>query len=125
MTEKRKYVRYECKILAKFDFYEGDPNKIDIDNTVPHKGTGYILDLSSGGLLLATNDRVGIDMPIKINFFIKDKGYDKLGKIIRTGLIKDNPSDVAKEFAGYTNKGDLYIAMKFDHTVDIIPENIE
>ena len=50
---------------------------------------------------------------------------NKIGKIVRTGLIKDNPSEVAKEFAGYTNKGDLYIAMEFDHTIDLIPENID
>jgi hypothetical protein len=36
------------------------------------------------------------------------------GRIVRTGLLKNNPTEVAQKFAEFASKGDNYIAVEFD-----------
>lgn len=114
MTEKRKYPRFPCNIKADFDYYEGNPEEIDIETTVPLKGKGTILDISKGGLFLISNSRVGVCLPIVVRFTTKKNKYQLKGTIIRTGLVKNNPSEIAQKFASLDAKGDSYIAVEFD-----------
>jgi hypothetical protein len=122
MAEKRKYQRYACKLKAKYDYYEGNPDDMDIATITPIKGDGYILDISQGGLFIITNERVAIGMPIRINFKTKKEDHSIMGKIIRTGLLKNNPSEVALKFARFSAKGDAYIAIEFDETIPEISD---
>ncbi len=114
MNEKRRYQRLPCAIKADFEYYDGDPDSIDIETMVPIKGKGIILDISRGGVFLVTNARVGVAVPIRVIFSTKKKSLDIRGTIIRTGLIKNNPSEIVKKYASRDVKGDSYIAMEFD-----------
>jgi len=122
MTEKRKFNRYSCNIKTRFEFYEGDPDTIDVDISVPNKGKGIILDISQGGLFIVTNERVSINMPLRIICKIKNSKFNRLGKIVRTGLLEQNPSEVAKKFSRFSAKGDSYIAVEFDLPLDNLSE---
>ncbi|MCX7679619.1 MAG: PilZ domain-containing protein [Spirochaetes bacterium] len=118
MNEKRKYQRFPCNIKADFDYYEGNPEEIDINMTIPIKGKGTILDISKGGLFLVSNSRVGVAMPIIVKFSTKKNKYELKGTIVRTGLIKNNPSELAQKFASLDTKGDSYIAVEFDELLE-------
>ena len=120
MTEKRKYPRFACKIRADFDFYSGDPDKIDRATSVPEKGTGVILDLSLGGMFLASNNRVGINCPVTVSFSTKKGDLKVNGRVNRTGQLQNNPSEVARAFAKFADSGDYYIAVEFDTLLDNI-----
>ncbi|MCP4135741.1 MAG: PilZ domain-containing protein [bacterium] len=122
MSEKRKFHRYSCKIKSEFDYYEGNPDEIDLDISVPQKGTGLILDISCGGLFLVTDEKVSINMPIRIRFKTKKEPFNILGKIVRTGLLKNNPSEIAQRFAHFSVKGDSYIAIEFDEAIASLSE---
>ena len=114
MSEKRQYQRLSCNIKADFEYYDGDPDTIDIESMVAIKGKGIILDISRGGLFLVTNARVGVAVPVRVLFSTKNKSLDIRGTIIRTGLVKNNPSEIVKKYASREVKGDSYIAMEFD-----------
>ncbi len=122
MSEKRKYPRYPCKLKGDFEYYEGDPNEIDSEDAIPIKGKGFILDISKGGLFIVSNSRVGINQPIKIKFSKGNKDYNPTGAIVRTGLLKNNPSEVAKKFAKQKVKGDSYIAVEFNEPLEELSE---
>jgi hypothetical protein len=119
MNEKRKFQRYACNIPVKFSYYEGNPDELDLESAAAIKGKGVIMDISKSGTFIVSNSRVSIDMPINLVFSLDNKKNIK-GNIVRTGLIQNNPSEVAQRYAGKKVKGDAYIAVKFD----ILLENI-
>jgi hypothetical protein len=118
MDEKRRYQRFPCTLKMDFEYYEGDPDEIDTETTVPIKGKGVILDISIGGVFFVTNSRVGINVPIDLKFSTKRQSYNIRGMVIRTGLLKNNPSEVAMRFANTKAKGDSYIAVEFNTLID-------
>lgn len=120
MEDSRKYPRYSCKIPVSFEYHEGDPDTIDLEKDIPEKGKGTIMDWSRGGVLIVTKSRVSVGMPIKLNFKVKRKKNKLFGIIVRTGLIMNNPSEVAKRIKNEKVKGDAYIGIKFDELIDDI-----
>jgi len=120
MNEKRKFQRYPCNLKVDFDYYEGNPDEIDTETTIPIKGKGTILDISMGGVFLVTNSRVGVSLPIRVKFTTKKRPIDIKGLIIRTGLVKNNPSEIVKKYASMDVKGDSYIAVEFDSLLETI-----
>jgi len=122
MSEKRKHPRHACKIKLNFEYYEGNPDDFDINISVPKKARGFILDISQGGLFIVTNERVPINMPIRTIFATKKKKFNLMGNIVRTGLLQNNPSEVAQKFAKFSAKGDSYIAVEFDESIPEISD---
>ncbi|MBN2401784.1 MAG: PilZ domain-containing protein [Spirochaetes bacterium] len=120
MNEKREFPRYSCKFPVKFKFYEGNPDEIEIASSSPVKGKGTIIDISKGGTFLVSNSRVNINIPIILTFSSGGKKNNLSGIIVRTGLLKNNPSEVAQRYAGQKVKGDAYIAVKFDTPMENI-----
>ncbi len=118
MNEKRRYPRYSCKIKTDFDFYEGNPDDIDTNITVPEKGSGYIIDISSGGVFIVSDSRVAAGHPICVYFKTRENNYSVMGRIIRTGMLENNPSEVAQRFAVHQAKGETYIAVQFDEPLE-------
>ncbi len=123
MTEKRKFTRYQCFVTIDFDYYEGDPDNIDIATTPPIKGSGHMLDISRGGAFIVSNTRVAVNMPVKLRFASKKKKYEVLSSIVRTGLLKNNPSEVAQKYAAVKVREDAYIALKFNSPLEDISES--
>ena len=123
MTEKRKYPRYSCKIKVKFEYFTGDPENPSPTNSKGSKGKGTILDLSRGGSFVVSNERVNIGIPIKVKFSTSKNTHYVEGKIVRTGLLKNNPSEVARRFANNSAKGDSYIAIEFNESIDELNED--
>ncbi len=121
MDEKRQYPRYTCKIPVSFGFYEGNPDELNIESETPVKGKGIIMDISKSGAYIITNSRVNINMPIKLNFSSKGNKNSINGIIVRTGMIQNNPSEIAQRYAGQKIKGDAYIAVKFNLLLENIP----
>lgn len=113
-NDKRKYTRYSCSIKTSFEFYEGDPDNIDMETQVSKKGKGIIIDISCGGVFLISNSRVSPGLPIIMHFILNKEKKTASGKIVRTGLLKNNPSEIAQKFAKFISKGDNYIAVQFD-----------
>lgn len=113
-NDKRKYTRYSCSIKANFEFFEGDPDKFDTEMYISERGKGLIIDISCGGIFLVSNSRVSPGLPIIIKFKLNKDKKTLNGRIIRTGLLKNNPSDVARKFSIFASKGDNYIAVEFD-----------
>lgn len=120
MTEKRKFPRYTCKIKASYEYYEGNPEEIDTSITIAQKGGGFILDISCGGIFIVTNDRIPVGIPIKISFSTKHNSYNLTGHIVRTGLFKHNPSEIAQKYEQFSSKGDSYLAVEFDAPLETI-----
>ena len=118
MDEKRKFARYRVQIKSKFEYYEGNPEKIDTEISVPHKGKGLILDISQGGAFLISDEKVSPGMPVIIQFSNKNKSYNKDGVIVRTGLLKSNPSEIAKKFEKFSKKNKSYIAIEFNSLIE-------
>jgi hypothetical protein len=121
MNEKRKFQRQTCKIPVNFGFYEGNPDEPDIESRTPVKGKGVIMDISKGGAYIVSNSRVNINMPI--NFTLSGKKVKNAikGIIVRTGIIQNNPSEIAQRYAREKVKGDAYIAVQFDNLLDQLP----
>lgn len=120
MSEKRKFKRYKCKIPVKFNYYEGTPNEVDIQSSTPIKGKGYILDISKGGVFIVSNSRVNVEIPIQLKFKKDKKHYSTEGIIVRTGFLKDNPSEIATRLSNVRAKGNTYIAIKFNIAIEDI-----
>lgn len=118
MIEKRQHKRYKCNIKVDFEYYENDseninPEKAPVENS-PKAGKGRILDISLGGTFLVSNSRLTINMPVKLHFKIKKQVFDYDGIVIRTGLLKNNPSEIAQKFSAVNVKEDAYLAIKFN-----------
>jgi hypothetical protein len=124
MVEKRKYERYQCKIKTRFNYYEGNPDEVDFDITVPSKGRGLICDISLGGIFIITKERVAVGMPAHVLFKIKKNKYSAHAHIVRTGLLKNNPSEAAKIFSKFYPFGDSYIVMEFKEPIQLSPDEL-
>ncbi|MFH0975127.1 MAG: PilZ domain-containing protein [Spirochaetota bacterium] len=122
MNDNRKFPRYECKIPVKFAFFIGNPDEVNVESSESVKGKGVILDMSKGGLFLVSNSRVNIDMPIYLNYSLKGQKNTISGTIVRTGLMKNNPSEIVRKYEGRKAKGDAYLAVKFDSPIEYVPE---
>ncbi len=118
MKDKRQYKRYKCKISVRFSHYQGNPEDIDKENTVPIKGKGWIMDWSRGGVFIVTKSRINMNMPINLRFKLSRKKININGTIVRTGMIENNPSESAQRLQGIKVKGDAYVAVKFDNLID-------
>lgn len=117
-SDKRKFTRYACSVKTKFDYYVGNPDEIDINVSVPKKGKGVIIDISCGGVFIASDSRVPAGMPVVLFFTLDKKKMSVHGRIARTGLLQNNPSEVAKKFSMFSSKGDSYIAVEFNNPID-------
>ena len=118
MPDKRKYTRYACSIKTKFEYFTGDPDSIDLETSLARKGKGLIVDISRGGVFIAGNTRVTVGMPIILEFDLEKKKMRLTGKIVRTGMLVNNPSEVARKFSIFASKGDSYIAVEFSGPID-------
>lgn len=116
-SDKRKHTRYSCSIKTAFKYYTGNPEDFDISINTPEKGKGVIMDISCGGTLVASNSRVSPAMPIILTFKMNKENYTIQGKIVRTGLLQNNPSEIAQKFKFFSSKGDFYIAVEFDEPI--------
>ena len=119
MVEKRRFPRYQCKLKTKFNYYEGDPDEIDYEITVPSKDKGVICDISQGGALIVTSARVAPGVPALLNFKTKKQKMAVHGRIVRTGLLKNNPTEVAQKMAKFASFGDTYIAIEFKEPIEL------
>ncbi len=120
MEELRKYPRYNCNIAVDFEFHEGNPDDFDIGKSTPIKGKGTIMDWSKGGVMIVSKARVGVGLPINLSFKTKKKRNILTGVIVRTGLILNNPSEVAQRMKAEKVKGDAYIGVKFENLIEDI-----
>jgi len=122
MTEKRQHKRYKCNIKVDFEYYENSPENVNPEKDTIEKshksGKGRMLDISMGGTFLVSNSRLAINLPVKLHFKIKKQVYDYDGIIIRTGLLKNNPSEIAQKFSKVAVKEDAYIAIKFNEILN-------
>lgn len=118
MTEKREFERYSCKDKVTFDYYEGDPDAIDPSTTVPLVSKGMMLDVSRGGAFIVSRTRVGINMPVILYLPEKRRVRHVDGIIVRTGLLRNNPSEIVKKYASMKVKEDAYIAIRFTLPLD-------
>jgi hypothetical protein len=119
MVEKRRFPRFPCKLKTKFNFYEGNPDDIDYEITVPSKGKGVICDISCGGALLVTSARVAVGVPTLVNFKTGKNKHAVHGNIVRTGLLKNNPTEVAQKMVKFSSFGDSYIAVEFKEPIEL------
>ena len=118
MSDKRKYTRYKSNISVHFTYHMGNPDGIDEENSKPLKGKGRIMDWSRGGVFVVTNSRININMPINLRFKLNRQKMDISGIVVRTGIIKNNPSESAQRLKGIKVKGDAYVAVKFNNLID-------
>jgi len=118
MSDKRKYARYTCTIKSKFYFFVGNPDEIDINIDVPQKGKGIIIDISRGGVFITSNTKVPAGMPVILKFSFNKQKMNIRGNIVRTGLLKNNPTEIAKKFSIFSSKGDSYIAVEFNEAIN-------
>lgn len=117
-SDKRRYPRYACTIKSKFYYFVGNPDEIDINIDVPQKGKGIIIDISRGGVFITSNTRVPVGLPVILKFSFNKQKMDIRGNIVRTGLLKNNPTEIAKKFAIFSSKGDSYIAVEFNEPIN-------
>jgi hypothetical protein len=124
MVEKRRFPRFQCKIKTKFNFYEGTPDEIDYEITVPSKGKGTICDISQGGALIVTDARVAVGVPALINFKLRKQKHAVHGNIVRTGLLEHNPTEVAQKMARFSSFGDSYLAVEFKEPIEFSKDEL-
>ena len=115
---KRKFERHPCKIKAKFDYYEGDPDTIDINLDVPEKAKGSIIDISKGGVFIVTNERTTVGVPVVVHFKLNKEELNIPGRIVRTGSLENNPSETAIKFLSFLSSGNYYIAVEFNDPLE-------
>lgn len=113
MSEKRKFERYSCSLDGEFDYFEGNPDEIGTDGEPSAHYKGAILDISRGGVFIVSDARVAVHMPVTVTFSLGDQKITRNGTIARTGLLRNNPSEVAKRFAHHSASGDNYTAIEF------------
>ncbi len=117
-SDKRKYKRYSTSIKTKFEYFVGNPDNIDINTSIPKKGKGVVIDISCGGVFIASDSRVPAGMPVILHFTLNKQKMNIHGRIARTGLLQNNPTEVAKKFAMFSSKGDSYIAVEFTDPIE-------
>ena len=119
MNEKRKNVRQKCNIKAQFKYFEMAGEKIFSlkeakEKTKAKKGKGTILDISQSGLAIITNSRLTINTPLVVIFKMKRRAHEIAGRVVRTGFLQNNPSEIAKKFLNFSSSADIYIAVQFE-----------
>jgi hypothetical protein len=124
MSEKRRFPRFPCKIKSNFNYYEGTPDEIDYEITVPGKSKGVICDISQGGALVITSARVAVGIPALLNFKIKKTKHAVHAHIVRTGLLKHNPTEVAQRMAKFSSFGDSYMAVEFKEPIEFSRDDL-
>ena len=122
MSEKRIFPRFSCQMKVRFRFHEGDPDIVNTETSPSRKGKGIVLDISRGGVFIATDTRVSINIPITMNFRTKRETFTITGTIVRTGRMKDNPSEVAMKYSHLRIRRDAYIAVQFIHPIENFDE---
>ncbi len=115
--EKRKYPRYDCIIKVEFEFFDGDPDDTDQEISIPNKGKGRIHDISQGGAFIITGERVAVNHLVRLAFSTKANKYRTEARIIRTGIIQNNPSEIALRLLPHAKKNESYIACEFTETL--------
>ena len=80
-----------------------------------------MLNVSISGAFLVCNCRVSVQMPIKLYCKIQKTKLELEGEIVRTGMVQNNPSEVAQRYAAKNVKGDSYIAIRFK---ELLPQSI-
>lgn len=118
IEEKRAHHRYDCSIKVDFYYFEGNPDQFDRKTATPLKGRGFILDISASGAFIVTNTRLPIFAPVVILKNDTTIFADISGKIVRTGLLQNNPSELARKYSSNDTKGDSYLAINFDQLLD-------
>ena len=119
MSEKRKHARHQCNLRAKFRYFEIDDDKVYfLDEEEGKKGKGTILDISRSGLLITTNSKLSINIPLIVTFKFKRDAHKIKGRVVRTGFWENNPSEIAKKFLSFSNSADIYIAVQFEQLID-------
>ncbi|MBN2080548.1 MAG: PilZ domain-containing protein [Spirochaetes bacterium] len=124
MVEKRRYPRYPCSIKTKFGYHTGNPDEMQSDTGFPMKGKGIIVDISRGGALIITGDRVSVGVPAIMNFKTGKTKQAALGTIVRTGLLVNNPTEVARRMAGFVDHGDAYVAVQFKEPIELSRDDL-
>ena len=124
MVEKRRHPRYQCKIKTKFGYHAGNPDEIDNDASLPMKSKGIIVDISRGGALIITGERVSVGVPAIMQFKMGKTKQVVPGSIVRTGLLVNNPTEVARRMAGFADHGDAYVAVQFREPIELSPDNL-
>lgn len=122
MSEKRLYPRYRYTAKTHFRFFEGDPDIINTSTARSRKGKGKILDISKGGMSIATNSLVSVNLPILLKFIINGKKYETEGTIVRTGQIEKNPSALARALSLFKSGRKFFIAVKFNTLINNLSE---
>ena len=112
------YPRYSCRMKVRFHFFEGDPDIVDVHEASSTKGKGTVLDISRGGMFIATNNRVSVNIPISLQFRSRREVFSVNGTIIRTGLLSNNPSGTARKFGLLRSKKDYFIAIRFSQLLE-------
>ena len=120
MDEKRKYKRYKCKIKVRF---RHENSGAEDDTFEPFKGKGHILDISRGGIFIATDSAVPVSCSVTVTFKTDSKIFDQNGFVVRTGLIRENPAEVVRKFDDYDIKEKTYIAVQFDNLIEDLDDN--
>ena len=120
--DKRRYARRTCSIKSSFYYYVGNPEEVDINTDAPRKGKGIIVDIGRGGAYMTSNTRVPAGMPIVLNLPLKKQKMNVIGSIVRTGLVQNNPSDIARKISILSSilstEGDSYIAVEFNEPLN-------
>ena len=98
---------------VRFRYYEGDPDTIDPESSDSKNCKGLILDISKGGLFIATDTRVSVNLPVTCEFRTKKERFNIPGTIVRTGLIENNPSEIARKYRDRGLTSDCYVAVQF------------
>lgn len=113
MQEKRKYPRFSCLLKARFSYALELPSSED-ELPKYKKTLGRILDISRGGVFIATNAICGLNVPVTVTFKTERRVYVCMGSIVRTGLLKNNPSDAAQKYKKLKIRENGYVAVEFD-----------
>ena len=122
MQEKRKFKRFDCNIKTTFFYFEGNPEEIDIKKESGKKTKGSIIDISCGGVFIATNENIPTGRPVKLQFKLKKYYIETTGKIVRAGTIVNNPTETAQKIKDNKVKADLFIAVEFDNELETLNE---
>lgn len=122
MQEKRKFPRFACLLKVRFSHAQEVPETED-DTVKYHKSAGRILDISRGGIFIATKAKCGLNVPVTVTFKTEKKVYICLGSIVRTGLLRNNPSDSVKKYKKLNIREDGYIAVQFDTPLNDLDVN--
>jgi hypothetical protein len=125
MKEKRRHPRFDCKIKASYKYFEGPPDESDPKKLKSKNGKGIIRDISRSGFFLVTKKSVTIGHVISINFKAWGKKHVMVGRIVRTGLIMNNPTDEAIKLEKYIKDGDIYIGIELSDLIDFNPYELQ